>query len=122
VQDDRITGLIDWQDVWVGPLFLQARPPRLVRYDGEVMLKLPERYDDLKDDDDEKTRIRDQVECSIVQFTYDSETKSTNPLAHAASNINQARTRRDTVDFSGNTWDGDIVPFRQCLIRITRYV
>ena len=43
VKDDRITGLIDWQTAWAGPLFLQYRYPKLVRYSGDVMLRLPER-------------------------------------------------------------------------------
>ena len=27
VEDGRITSLIDWQDTWVGPLFMQERRP-----------------------------------------------------------------------------------------------
>ena len=69
VNDDKITSLIDWQDVWAGPLFLQARCPRLVDYKGEIMLKLPETYRAL-DDGDEKTRIRTQVEKSIIIWSY----------------------------------------------------
>lgn len=121
VEGDHVTSLIDWQDIWVGPLFLQARHPRLVDYNGELMLKLPERYHALEDED-EKARVRTQVEKSMVLWTYESETKNTNPILHDILHMRQGRTRRDTVDFSANTWDGDIIPFRQCLIRIARYV
>lgn len=34
VHKDCITSLIDWQDTWAGPLFLQARSPQLVDYNG----------------------------------------------------------------------------------------
>lgn len=85
------------------------------------MMRLPESYDALEDED-EKSRVRTQVEKSIVLWTYETETKDTNPILHDILHIDQGRTRRDTVDFSANTWDGDIIPFRQCLIRIARCV
>lgn len=85
------------------------------------MMRLPESYDALEDED-EKLRIRTQVEKSVVLWTYETETKNTNPILHDVLHIVQGRTRRDTVDFSANTWDGDIIPFRQCLIRIARCV
>lgn len=84
------------------------------------MLKLPEYYSTLEGE--EKMGVRTQAEKSIVLWTYETETKNTNPIIQDVLQISQARTRRDTVDFSANTWDGDIIPFRQCLIRITRYV
>ena len=110
---------IDWQDVWAGPLFFQAQYPRLVRYSGEVILKLPEHYDSLTDEE-EKARIRTQVERSILQWMYESETKTANPKLYELFNVPQWRTRCDAMEFGANTWDGDILPFRQCLIRIAR--
>lgn len=35
--------------------------------------------------------------------------------------IYQGRTTHDNVDFAVNSWDGDIIPFKQCLILIARY-
>jgi len=85
------------------------------------MMRLPGGYDALEDED-EKMRVRTQVEKSIVLRTYETETRNMNPILHDILHINQGRTRRDTVDFSDNTWEEDILPFRQCLIRIARYV
>jgi hypothetical protein len=85
------------------------------------VLKLPESYDTLEDED-EKARIRTQVEKSIILWTYETETKETNPILFETMHIAQGRTRGQTVDFAANTWDGDILPFRQCLIRVARYV
>jgi hypothetical protein len=121
VHEDRVTSLIDWQDVWIGPLFLQARQPHLVRYTGEMLLQLPEKYESLTDQD-ERAKLRSQVQSSGVAYIYDNETKTANPLLDKVMQLPQWRTRRDTVDFSSNTWDGDIIPSRQCLIWIIRYV
>jgi hypothetical protein len=121
VHDGRVSSLIDWQDTWIGPLFLQARHTRLVDYNGELMLKLPEHYETVEHED-EKERIRTQVAKSIILWAYENETKRINPILQDILHIYQGRTRRETVDFASNTWDGDIIPFRQCLIRIARYV
>ncbi|OBT62653.1 hypothetical protein VE03_07536 [Pseudogymnoascus sp. 23342-1-I1] len=120
VEDDRITSLIDWQSTWAGPLFLQYCYPKLVDYSGEVMLKPPEDYKVMEESD--KTRVKDQVERSIVQFLYEIETKKQNPLLVRVNDTPQGTTRRRTVEFAEDTWDGDILPFRQCLIRLERFV
>ncbi|KAF2851214.1 hypothetical protein T440DRAFT_395295 [Plenodomus tracheiphilus IPT5] len=120
VKDGRVTSLIDWQDTWIGPLFLQARHPRLVRYVGELMLRPPESFKSMEDGE-EKMQIQTQVEKSTVMWSYETETKLINPLLHEILHIYQGQTRRDTVDFATNTWDGDIIPFRQCLIRVARH-
>jgi len=92
-----------------------------VDYNGEVLLRLPENYERLEEGD-EKARIRKQVEKSIVLYTYETETEKTNPFLSEILRIHHGRTRRVTVEFAANTWDGDIIPFRQCLIRIERFV
>lgn len=120
VKDDRITSLIDWQSTSVGPLFLQYRYPKLVDYNGEVLLKLPEDYKDMEKRDQD--RITDQVERSLVQYLYETETKTQNPLLVEINDTPQGRTRRQTIEFGEDTWDRDILPFRQCLIRLERFV
>lgn len=59
-QDDRITSVIDWQFAWTGPLCLQYQQPKLVDYNGPVMLKLPETFEQIQNDD-ERNHIRTQV-------------------------------------------------------------
>lgn len=121
MKDGRIINLIDWQDVWAGPLFLQFRHPKVVDYNGEVLLKLPANYESLEDGD-EKARIRKQVEKSLVLYAYEAETEKTNPLLSEILRVKYGRTMRETVQFAADTWDGDIIPFRQCLIRMERFV
>lgn len=117
--DGKITCLIDWQDAWAGPLFLQAKHPRLVRYDEPFMLEFPDDYKDLQDPD-ERAKIKSRVERSIVQWTYETETRNANLDLHDVFHLPQGRTRYQTVHFAADTWGGDIMPFRQCLIRIQR--
>ena len=119
VRNDRITSLIDWQSTWAGPLFLQYRYPKLVDYNGEVMLQLPENYKDMEKG--EKDRVANQVERSLVQYLYEIETQKQNPLLVEVNNVPHRVTRRQTIEFGEDTWDGDILPFRQCLIRIERF-
>lgn len=84
------------------------------------MLRLPENYKDMEKS--EKDRVSDQVERSLVQFLYETETKKQNPLLVKVNGISQGTTRRRTIEFAEDTWDGDILPFRQCLIRLERFV
>lgn len=121
VEDDRITSIIDWQETWTGPLFLQFRHPKLVDYDGEVLLRLPDHYESL-DQGDEKARIRKQVEKSIVLYSYETDTRTINPLLNEILGMHYGRTIRETIQFASNTWDRDIIPFRQSLIQIERSV
>jgi hypothetical protein len=68
VDNGHITDMIDWQDAWIGPFFLQARRPRLVDHHGEMTLTLPDHYETIEDPD-EKARVADHVEspsCSGV--------------------------------------------------------
>ncbi|KKY20022.1 putative phosphotransferase enzyme family protein [Phaeomoniella chlamydospora] len=117
---NKLTALIDWQDAWVGPLFLQARHPGLVRYSGEIKLQLPEYYRSLEDQE-EKKQIAMQVEKSILLQIYESSTSEENPDLKGVLQIPHGPTRRQTVQYSSNTWDGDILPFRECLIRMERF-
>jgi hypothetical protein len=119
VKGNQITSVIDWQDTWAGPLFLQFRHPKLVDYNGEVLLKLPEDYESLEEGD-AKAHTRKQVEKSIVLYSYETETDKNNPLLSDILRIHHGRIKREAVQFAANTWDGDIIPFRQCLIRFQR--
>jgi len=119
VEGTRITSLIDWQDTWAGPLFLQFRHPKLVDYNGKFLLKLPETYETMEDADEKATLSR-QVEKSIVLYIYEKDTSRKNPLLSEILHLKQGRNRRETVQFAMNTWDRDIIPFRQCLIRFER--
>lgn len=120
IHEGKISSIIDWQSVWTGPLMLQARTPRLINYNVDIMLKLPENFKEL--DNGEKERIRDQVSKSIQLYIYEHETGRRNPLLNKARRQPFGKTLAQLVDFAGDSWDDDILPFRDCLISLERYV
>jgi hypothetical protein len=58
INQNRIASITDWHGVWAGPLLLQANPPGFLDYQGNVMLKRPQDFEGLADD--EKARIQQQ--------------------------------------------------------------
>ncbi|KAI9051775.1 hypothetical protein LZ554_004042 [Drepanopeziza brunnea f. sp. 'monogermtubi'] len=96
----------------------QFRYPKIVDYDGEIILKLPETYESLEGE--EKASMRRQVERSLVMYLYVTCTDETNPLLSEVLRVGYSKRRQETVKFSENTWDGDFLFLRQCLIRLER--
>lgn len=119
VDHNHITAVIDWQGVWAGPLFLQARPSPLVNYQGSMLLKRPDNFDIL--DDEQKAQVKQQIFKSTLFQLYLLETEERNPTLAQIFQLNHGRTRRLPVEFAGNTWDDDIVSFREALINVERY-
>jgi hypothetical protein len=119
VKGNKITYLIDWQYCWAGPLVLQMRRPQLVDFQGDVMLHLPPHYKSLEAGP-EKQQIRDQVQKSILLFTYESQVQHRNSAVDRIFHLPQGSTIREAVHFASNTWDSSIVPFRQTLLQLYR--
>ncbi|KAL3473127.1 kinase-like domain-containing protein [Aspergillus californicus] len=107
VQDGCISSVIDWQGTWAAPLILQARHPRLVEYHGDIVLKAPANFKDLEPDD--KKRVREQMSSSITLYHYEKQIAKEVPLLDKP------------IQFVGDTWDDDILPLRESLIRIEKY-
>lgn len=100
------------------PLLLQAQPSRLVDYQGNMLLKRPDNFDDL--DDERKAEIEQQIFKSTLFQLYLIETGERNPILAEAFNLDHGKTRRLLVEYAGDTWDDDIVSFRETLINIER--
>lgn len=83
------------------------------------MLYLPEHYESIQDED-EKTALRCKIQKSAVHWVYEADTEEANPLLHRMYRLPQAKTRQELVGFATNTWDGDIVPFRESLSRVVK--
>ncbi|KAK5114552.1 hypothetical protein LTR62_002487 [Meristemomyces frigidus] len=120
VEDGRITCLIDWQDTWIGPLFMQERRPQLIEYYGDIMLRLPDYYEAMEDKD-EKAKLTEKVERSILYWYYSRETQAKNPQLQALFDLPLARTRREMVLFASEVWSGETIPLRECLYRVQRH-
>ncbi|KAJ4304590.1 hypothetical protein N0V90_000116 [Kalmusia sp. IMI 367209] len=119
IQEDQITGIVDWLDVWAGPLFLQVKRPSLVRYIGELLTRLPEDYESMNED--EKMAARRQVDHSLLQIAYDARVKKRNPILDSVNNVSQALNCRRAVEFAENSWGDDVISIRQVLIRVKRH-
>lgn len=118
VSEGKITSLIDWQATWAGPFAIQARHPRLVTYTGESLLRLPPNFKDL--DPAEKQRVEEQVSASILRYSYEQQTATKNPLLMRLYRLKHVKTRTNPIFFAGDSWDDDIIRFRETLISLNR--
>jgi Phosphotransferase enzyme family len=119
IKDGKISSVIDWQSSWVGPLILRARAPRLLDYNGEIILKLPPTYEEMPED--ERRLVECQVQQSMQIYSYEHKTAGRNPLLDRVLRYPQGKMLSNVVDFASTSWNGDILPLRDCLIRIERY-
>ena len=118
VKNGHISSVIDWQGALTAPLILQARHPRLVDYHGDIILKAPANFKDLEPE--AKSRMRDQMAKSIILYLYEKQIAKEVPLLDKAIRFNHGRTRCEPIQFVGDTWDDDILPLRESLIRIEK--
>ncbi|EZF73891.1 hypothetical protein H105_04230 [Trichophyton soudanense CBS 452.61] len=117
--DDSDSGILtSTMSVWIAPLLLQAITPRLIDYHGEIQLRLPEDFKTLPEE--ERDRVRDQVQRSIQVYLYEDRTARVNPLLDRAIRKPHGKTLAQLVSFAGNSWDDHIVPLRDTLIDVER--
>lgn len=114
----HITSIIDWQSTWAGPLFLEGRHPHLLDYNGDLILELPENFKQL--DENMQTAVKDNVTKSILLYLYEKYTAERNPLLSRVFRYPDGKTLTDPIRFVGNTWEGDILPLRESLIRVQK--
>lgn len=123
VDGGHVTAVIDWQESWPGPLMLQAKASPLVNYEGEMLLKHPENFHTLHDE--QKAQIKKQISKSTLLQLYLQlyllEIKERNPALAEVFDLDHGKTRRMPFEFVANMWDNDIVPFREALINVERY-
>lgn len=119
VEGGRITSLIDWQDVWVGPLFMQERRPPLIDYREKIILRLPENYEAMKNKQ-EKAKLAQKVEKSILCWVYGRRTQKENPNLQELFDLPLARTRWEAVLYASDIWNGETTPLREYLYTLQR--
>lgn len=119
IEDGRITSLIDWQDAWVAPLFMQERRPQLLEYDGETILRLPDYFETIENKA-EKAKVQTQVEKSILSWYYHRVVRGRLPALQELFDLPLARIRRESVLFAPDIWEGETIPLRECLYQLQR--
>ncbi|KAG8624730.1 hypothetical protein KVT40_007797 [Elsinoe batatas] len=117
VKGDKITSLIDWQDVWAGPLFLQVEHPPIVDYNGALLLKLPDNYESMVDKV-AKQKVRDRVQRSILLYTFEAKIKRSKQVFRSLLDLPHGKTIRQTVHFAKNMQHRGSLALRQCLMRV----
>lgn len=113
-----ITSIIDWQSIWAGPLFLEGRHPHFLDYNGDMVLELPQNFKQL--DKDAQSTVKYQVTKSILLYLYEKYTAERNPTLSKVFQYPNGMTMTDPIRFVGNTWEGDILPLRESLIRLQK--
>ncbi|RMY81047.1 hypothetical protein D0861_08431 [Hortaea werneckii] len=117
IEDGHITSLIDWQDAWIAPLFMQERRPQLLEDDGEMVLRLPD-YFETMEDKAEKAKVQAQVEKSILSWYYHRVVRERFPALQDLFDLPLTRIRRETVLFASDIWEGETLPLRACLYQL----
>ncbi|KAK2762217.1 Phosphotransferase enzyme [Arachnomyces sp. PD_36] len=117
-ENGKISSIIDWQGACTMPLFIGANPPMLLDYSVEMMMELPDNFDEL--DEATKEQLRYQVAQSILIHSYESRTSSENPLMHKMMRYPQGQTLKQLEAFAGATWDNCLLPLQECLINMER--
>ncbi|RAL14787.1 aminoglycoside phosphotransferase family protein [Aspergillus homomorphus CBS 101889] len=119
VEDGKITSVIDWQGLWAAPRWLHGRPPKLIRYQGEMILRLPENFQEL--DAEEKKKVRRTISKSVVQYVYQTEVEKEIPVLYEVFVTDYGRLRCNPVFFVVDTWSNEIVCLRESLLQIVKY-
>ncbi|RDW70457.1 aminoglycoside phosphotransferase family protein [Aspergillus mulundensis] len=114
----HITSIIDWQSTYAAPLFLEGRHPSFLDYNGELLLQLPESFKTL--DNETQATTKDKVTKSILLYLYEKYTAERNPLLHRVFRYPNGKLLTDPIRFAGCTWEGDILPLRESLIRVQK--
>lgn len=118
MDNGRITSVIDWQGAWAAPLLLKALHSRLVDYDGEMILKPPANYKEL--DPEKKADLKKQMANSILLHLYELGTAKRNPRLNKVLRFELGRIRCYPMMFASDTWEDDIIPLRESLIKLKK--
>ncbi|RAH45621.1 phosphotransferase family protein [Aspergillus brunneoviolaceus CBS 621.78] len=108
----------NWQGLCAALLIIQARHPGLVDYSSKVILKAPESFKQLNLA--EKARIRGLISRSILLYLYEKQIARELLLLNKVLRFNHGWTRCNPVLFVGDTWEDDLLPLRESLVRLER--
>jgi hypothetical protein len=114
----RISEIIDWQGAWTSPVFLGAKPPALLDYSVDLLMKLPDNFKEL--DPATKEQLRYQVAQSILIHEYETQTAQRNPSVLKMLHHTHGQTLKNLEAFAGSTWDNCLYPFEECLMQVQK--
>lgn len=83
------------------------------------MQSRPENFDELSLE--KQDHLRRQIASSTLHQLYHYETKQRNPGLAAVFDMEHGKSRRLPIERAGDTWEDDLVSFRETLINIEKY-
>ncbi|KAG9002364.1 Phosphotransferase enzyme [Tulasnella sp. JGI-2019a] len=110
----NITCILDWQDVALKPLFMQADIPKLLAYAGASLLvgtmKMPpqETLDQLSEN--EIAVVKWEIESQNHHFFYQKNLNKVAPVYYRALDMPGHRIRTDSIHIAANTYSTEIFP------------
>lgn len=126
VSDDfEILGIIDWQHSKALPIFLHAGIPGPFQNYGDsesedlVKPQLPADLDEMDEDDREEEA--EQYRRRHVHFCYVGATATKNECHFDALMHEGGLFRRKIFEHAGEPWEGNSIPLKADLIRLTRH-
>ncbi|CZT48640.1 related to FMP29 Found in Mitochondrial Proteome [Rhynchosporium secalis] len=126
--EDYLKALANNQVTWLSQYAPRETPPNMIQElaaqeSPDAHIALYKKFLDISPawKGEEKAGVSHQVERSIVQYLYEIKTKETNPWSTEIIDVPQRAVRKQTIVFAGDSWEGGILPFRQCLIQLERY-
>ncbi|KAK7609920.1 phosphotransferase [Phyllosticta paracitricarpa] len=120
----KITGLVNWQNCSIRPLFLQSgipeslHNPEWLEADSPKEPSLPANFHDL--DDMQQARQKRIFHSRQIHYTYITATEKANPEHMGIMKIPGSDVRRDLYLAAGNLWHGDGFPLKLSLIQLSR--
>lgn len=125
VSDDlQITGVIDWQNTVILPLFLQGGIPGTLQNHGDGVSerleipRLPDDFDELAEDDQLRQVLL--LRKRQLHHTYVMATKEANPLHGEVLTDPDCILRRKLFRHAGDPWEGDSVTLKADLLELAR--
>ncbi|KAI1941814.1 Phosphotransferase enzyme [Ophidiomyces ophidiicola] len=120
VNNGKISSMVDWHRGGILPLILQADIPPLVKYWGEKVLKRPENFAELNQD--EKDKVLKQISSSTRQEYYRMQTALENPLVARVLEIPQLQMIQYLTTLASDSWthESGILKLREVLLKVMR--
>ncbi|KAM5474969.1 Phosphotransferase enzyme [Microsporum audouinii] len=116
IKDNKIVSIIDWQGCMSVPLFMAARIPKFLKFDGPMLFDLPSAAN-LTEMEKKETLLR--YELTQLQGFYVSKFQNLGSSAYEALSYPYATIRQQLIDLAGFTWEDEgLFFFREMLHRI----
>ncbi|KDQ15000.1 hypothetical protein BOTBODRAFT_625693 [Botryobasidium botryosum FD-172 SS1] len=121
-----ITGIIDWQNTWIGPRFIQAKFAPLFAYEGTLFdprkhkpPEWPSNFDEL--DEEEKAEWKEQFFSLARHKLYEISLRTRHQEHRSVLTYPHLKTMVLLFHSASRTWTDGLVSLRQALIKVAAH-